>query len=63
MIFFHGEADTFVPCSMSQKLWDACHYKKMLVTVPGAGHGLSYPTAPERYCHALKEFFDTYTTR
>lgn len=63
VILFHGEADTFVPCSMSRNIYDACTSKKMLVTVPGAGHGLSYPTAPERYCQALKEFFDTYTTQ
>lgn len=57
VIFFHGEADDFVPCEMSKINYDACPSRKMLVTVPGAGHGLSYPIDPEKYFAALREFF------
>ena len=57
VIFFHGEADDYVPCYMSKINYDACQSRKMLVTVAGAGHGLSYPVAPEKYLSALKEFF------
>ena len=57
VIFFHGEDDDFVPCSMSKRCYDACSTRKMLVTVPGAGHGLSYPVAPKRYLQALRDFF------
>jgi len=57
VIFFHGEADDFVPCQMSRLCYDACASKKMLVTIPNAGHGLAYPIAPERYLEALGEFF------
>lgn len=57
VIFFHGEDDAFVPCEMSRKNYEACASKKMLVTVPGAGHGLSYPVAPETYLQALRDFF------
>ena len=57
VIFFHGEDDAFVPCGMSREMYDACPSKKQLVTVPGAGHGLSYPVAPEAYLAAMKEFF------
>ena len=57
VIFFHGEDDDFVPCEMSRQNYDACASRKMLVTVPGAGHGLSYPVAPERYLQALRDFF------
>lgn len=57
VIFFHGEADDFVPCDMSRINYEACASRKMLVTVPGAGHGLSYPVAPERYLNAMREFF------
>ena len=56
-IFFHGEADRFVPCSMSQENYEACAAKKRLVTVPGAGHGLSILLDPEGYKTAMKEFF------
>lgn len=57
VIFFHGEADDFVPAIMSKINYDACKSRKMLVTIENAGHGLSYPADPERYLSALKEFF------
>lgn len=58
IIFFHGENDDFVPCDMSRAMYDACVSRKKLVTVPGAGHGLSYPVAPEEYLESLRAFFD-----
>lgn len=57
VIFFHGECDDFVPWQLSQANYDACVSKKRLVLIPGAGHGLSYPVAPEDYLNALREFF------
>ncbi len=57
VIFFHGEADDYVPCEMSRENFESCASKKRLVTIPGAGHGLSYPAAPEVYLQALREFF------
>lgn len=59
VIFFHGEDDDFVPCDMSRKNFVACASRKLLVTVPGAGHCLSYPVAPELYLNALRDFFKT----
>ena len=57
VFFIHGEGDDYVPCQMSQKNYEACASRKMLVTIPGAAHGLSYPVAPERYLQTLGEFF------
>ena len=58
VIFFHGESDDFVPCQMSVRNYEACSaQKKHLVTVPGAGHGLSYPVSPKRYLQEMREFF------
>ena len=57
VIFYHGEADTLVPCSMSRENFEACGGRKRLVTVPGAGHGLSYAVEPERYLQELRDFF------
>ena len=57
VIFFHGEADDFVPCRMSREMYDACPTRKRLVTVPGAGHGLAFPVDPERYRKELLDFF------
>lgn len=57
VIFIHGEADDFVPCSMSRENYETCITRKQLVTVPGAGHGLAYPVDPDRYLQVLGEFF------
>ena len=57
VIFFHGDTDDFVPCSMSRALYDACVSRKALVTVPNAGHGLSYPVGGRLYLDALRSFF------
>ncbi len=55
VIFVHGDTDDFVPCDMSRVLYDACPTEKRLIIVPGAGHGLCYPVAPESYIKQLKE--------
>mgnify|MGYP002515176145 CR=1 FL=1 len=57
VLLFHGEDDDFVPCSMSHENFAACASRKKLVTVPGAGHGLSYPVDPERYLKEAGDFF------
>ena len=57
VLFIHGKADTFVPCSMSRANYEACASRKCLVTIPGAGHGLSYPVAPQHYRDTLRDFF------
>ncbi len=57
VIFFHGEADDFVPCDMSRENHAACRSRKCLVTTPGAGHGMCYLVDPEGYLSALREFF------
>lgn len=62
VIFFHGEADDFVPCEMSARNYEACTSRKKLVTVPGAGHGLSYPKDHQRYLSELKAFFEPVLT-
>ena len=57
VIFFHGDGDDYVPCEMSRINYEACTSKKKLVIIPRAGHGLSYPVAPDIYLNALREFF------
>lgn len=58
VLFFHGEADGYVPCDMSRENYEACTSRKRLVTVPDADHGLSYIYAPEEYRQAVREFFE-----
>jgi len=56
VIFFHGDADDFVPCSMSQENYDACPSPKELVFTPGAGHGLCYLLDRQGYLEAVRAF-------
>jgi len=58
VLFFHGEADDFVPCEMSRENYAACTSRKRLVTVKDADHGLAYLCDPEGYRQAVREFFD-----
>lgn len=57
IIFFHGEADGFVPCEMSERLYKECGAQKQIITVKGAEHGLSYLVDKEGYLKSLGEFF------
>ena len=57
VIFFHGEADDFVPCEMSHEIYDACTSPKRLVTVPKAGHGLVYLVDNNKYFQNVVKFF------
>ena len=57
IIFFHGEDDAYVPCEMSRINYEACPTRKQLVTIPGAGHGLCYPVAPQHYLDEMRKFF------
>ncbi len=57
VFFIHGDADDYVPAEMSRINYEACPSRKELVLIPGAGHGLAYPVAPEQYIEAMKAFF------
>ena len=57
VIFFHGEDDAFVPCYMSQEIYNACNSPKHIVTVPKAGHGLVYLVDNNLYFKSVTEFF------
>lgn len=56
IIFIHGEADDFVPASMSREMYDACPAIKKLVMVPSAGHGAAFLLGREQYFRELREF-------
>ena len=59
VIFFHGDADGYVPCYMSEQNYNACAAAhKRLVITPGADHGLCFPADQEGYLKALQEFFE-----
>ena len=55
----HGEDDDFVPCWMGVKSFEAAvSPDKQLITVPGAGHGMSYLVETEKMQAMLREFLD-----
>ncbi len=58
VIFFHGDADDFVPAYMSEENYKACasEYKR-LVIIEGAVHGTAYPKDEEKYIAEAREFF------
>lgn len=61
VIFFHGDTDDFVPCSMSEENYAACTAAhKRLVVVPGAGHGLCFPLNMQEYLKEAGDFFAPY---
>jgi fermentation-respiration switch protein FrsA (DUF1100 family) len=59
IIFLHGDADLFVPFDMSRRNFEACAAeRKRLVSIKGAGHGVAYPTDPDKYLSELADFFE-----
>lgn len=61
VLFIHGESDHFVPMEHTVKNFRACHADKRLLTIPDAGHGRSYLTAPEQYRAELAAFLDKHS--
>lgn len=56
ILFIHGSADTFVPCSMCHEIYDNCRSPKRKLIVEGAAHAESYYKDMEVYESALDEF-------
>lgn len=56
MLIFHGKDDYFVPCKMSERILEEGKDHITLVTIPGAGHGLSYLVDPDLYEYSIKKF-------
>lgn len=61
VLFVHGEDDRYVPCDMGRANYAACRAPKQMVTVPGAGHGMSFIVDGEACSRALKTFLDSVT--
>ena len=56
-LFVHGEDDRYVPCSMAYENYAASAAGiKQLLTVPGAGHGLSFLVDEAAYRDAVHTF-------
>ncbi len=56
ILFIHGEADDFVPCEMSRRMFEECAAKKEILTVPRAKHVMSYVVDEEAYREMTQKF-------
>ncbi len=63
ILFIHGSADTFVPCSMCHEIYENCRSPKRKLIVEGASHAESYYKDMETYEKALTEFAEEIMTR
>lgn len=58
ILMIHGDADTFVPCTMCRQIYMACASKKEMLIIEGAGHCESFYKDPERYQEKLTAFLE-----
>ena len=64
VVFVHGDNDAFVPYEMSVRLHEACKSeKKILITIPGAGHGLAFPVDRDGYVNQLAAVRDSWNLK
>ena len=53
LLIVHGDADGFVPCSMSEEIFKNCKENDERVVFSGAGHVLSFLVDPDKYKEAI----------
>lgn len=58
IVFIHGKEDRFVPCWMSEVLYDNCVSAKRILIVEGAGHAASYMMAKDKYSELVNDLMD-----
>ncbi len=56
ILFIHGSADTFVPCSMCHEIYENCQSPKRKLIIEDAAHAESYYKDMETYENSLTEF-------
>ena len=49
IVFIHGRSDHFVPCEMSERMYEKCTGPKDILLVEGCGHAACYAMAKEEY--------------
>ena len=58
VLFIHGKEDHFVPCFMSEKMYEACASPKELHLIENCGHAAAYMVAKEEYTAAVNRLLD-----
>ncbi len=59
ILFAHGDKDSFVPVSHTEKAYAACASRKELLIVPDAEHGLSFLQDEPLYRETVKRFLES----
>lgn len=59
VLFIHGERDSFVPVSHTEKAYAACASRKELLIVPDAEHGLSFLQDEPCYRETVTRFLES----
>lgn len=60
MLFIHGDADTFVPFEMLDKVYKAANVEKEKLVISGANHGDAEKVDPKAYWGTVWRFVDRY---
>lgn len=58
ILLIHGKDDGFVPCEMSERLYNSAKDKAEIVLVDGADHGMAFLFNTEKVYTHLKNFLD-----
>ncbi len=58
ILLIHGKGDKFVPCNMSDSIFEKCPKGTVYETFEGAGHGMSYITDRNRYTKICAHFIN-----
>ncbi|MBE4910669.1 alpha/beta hydrolase [Bacillus luteolus] len=60
ILFIHGDADTFVPYTMLDEVYNAANVEKEKLIIPGAGHGEAEKVDPEKYWNTIWNFVNKF---
>lgn len=58
ILLIHGKGDKFVPCDMSDSIFEKCPKGTVYETFEGAGHGMSFVSDRNRYTKICTEFIN-----
>lgn len=58
ILFVHGKDDHYVPCFMSERMYEACVTPKEILLVDNCGHGAAYMMATDEYTALVNKLLD-----
>lgn len=58
ILFIHGKDDHYVPCFMSERMYEACVSPKELHVIENCGHAAAYMVATEEYTAAVNRLMN-----